>query len=218
MRKTSITPQQLDQFRQLGEARLKKMGITSEEFQLAVIAQGGVYQDKLEEIIREMIKFHQRSIEPHILARKTFDPEQFIGEGWTIDERIGKRSDGNLDAGQITRKDYSTSDVSYINGEERLQCIKITPDDIQLDGEDFLALYEEKDQLTLRWLYETKGFEWLSFWGIILRDPEGNRKVLYLYRDVGGSWVWRCLWVDIDDWYSSIPSAVLASPLAEAKA
>ncbi|MEK7639868.1 MAG: hypothetical protein AAB424_01890 [Patescibacteria group bacterium] len=146
----------------------------------------------------------------HILERKRFDPAKFMGKGWTIDERVGQRSGSNLDAGKIIRKDYLKAGESFINGEERLKRIKANPADIQYDEQDFLALYEEKGQKTLRWLYDTQGITSLSFWGIILRIPLGDRRVLYLYRGGHGSWYWVFFWLD-DDWYAGNPSAVLAS-------
>jgi hypothetical protein len=44
---------------------------------------------------------------------------------------------------------------------------------------------------------------------IILRDPNGNRYVLYLYWD-GGRWNWNYNWLD-NDWNADNPSAVLAT-------
>lgn len=147
----------------------------------------------------------------HILKRQPFDPVKFLGKDWTVDERVGSRTGGNLDAGQILRKDYLRKGESSINGEERLKRIKAAPADVQLDAEDFLALWQEEGHKTLNWLYETKSISWLSFWGTILRNPYGNRGVLYLCRRGDGSWSWSCSWVGRDFWSASPPSGVLAS-------
>jgi len=153
-----------------------------------------------------------------ILVRKRFDPTTFISEHWSIAEFLGRRRGGNLDARQIVQKTYLRDGESFTTGEERLRRIKATPDDIQLDGEDFLALYKEEGQLTLRWLYETQGIRRLSFWGTILRSPSGGRVVLYLYRSDDGSWNWSCRWVGNDHWSASYPAAVLVSLPAKASA
>jgi len=44
-----------------------------------------------------------------------------------------------------------------------------------------------------------------------LRNPNGNRNVLYLYRNDDGSWNWNYNWVDNDNWNASYPAAVLAT-------
>ncbi|MEK7570629.1 MAG: hypothetical protein AAB515_04315 [Patescibacteria group bacterium] len=156
----------------------------------------------------------QHAIEPHILERKPFDPNKHLGNVWSFVEQISKRSGGSLDAGKIVGKDYLQEGESTISGEERLKRIKATPADIQLDAEDFLALYEEKDQLTLRWLYESQGITWLSFWGTILGSTlsDGNVLcVLCLYHSGDGSWFWGYGRVGDLDWVVGGLSAVLAS-------
>ena len=45
----------------------------------------------------------------------------------------------------------------------------------------------------------------------LLQNPNGNRNVLYLYRQDDGSWNWNYNWVDNDNWNASNPSAVLAT-------
>jgi hypothetical protein len=207
----TITGGQIVKLTDVIAAALRKSGLPSEPSQHVIELQGPRIAEKVVEDVRTRVEAYQRSVEPHILQRKPFDPEKFLSKGWEIVERIGQRSGSNLDAGKIVRKDYLKKGESSINGEERLRRIKANPGDIQLDGEDFLALYEEEDQKTLRWLYETQGITWLSCWGIILRSPNGNRDVLCLYRDDGGSWDWDDRWVDGDDWRASYPAAVLAS-------
>lgn len=191
--------------------KLRKSGLPSEASQHIIEQHGEAIANRVVDDFRERLEAYQRANVPHILVRKRFDPVKFIGKGWTIDEQLSKRSGSNLDAGKIVRKDYLKNGESSINGEERCRRIKANPAEIQLDGEDFLALYEEKGQLTLRWLYETQGITWLSFWGIILQSPFGYRGVLCLFRRGGGSWCWHYRWVGNDNWDASNPSAVLAS-------
>lgn len=45
----------------------------------------------------------------------------------------------------------------------------------------------------------------------LLRNPNGNRNVLYLYRQDDGSWNWNYNWVDNDNWNAGYPAAVLAT-------
>ncbi|MDP2683813.1 MAG: hypothetical protein Q8P20_02040 [bacterium] len=147
----------------------------------------------------------------YVLKRLPFDPVKFIGNNWSIDEQVGKRSGDSLDAGNIIGKAYLNEGETSINGEERLRRIKANPDDVQLDAEDFLALWQEKGRKTLNMLYEIKGISWLSFWGTILRLPDGDRIVLYLYRYDDGSWYWYYYLVGLDGWNARYPSGVLAS-------
>jgi hypothetical protein len=41
----------------------------------------------------------------------------------------------------------------------------------------------------------------------ILRNPNGNRNILYLYRNDDGKWNWNYNWLD-NDWNSDNPSAL----------
>lgn len=126
----------------------------------------------------------------HVLKRQPFNPEKFLGKGWRIDEQIGQRTGDSLDAEKIIGKTYLNEGESSLNGEERLRRIKATPADVHLDAEDFFALWQEKGHTTLKWLYDTKGITFLSFWATILRSPGGDRSVLCLYRGEDGSWDW----------------------------
>jgi len=207
----TITGGQIVKLTDVIAAALRKSGLPSDASQQVIESQGAEIAGKVVEDVRTRVEAYQCSVEPHILQRKPFDPEKFIGKGWKVDEQVGKRTGGNLGAGQIIRKDYLKSGESYINGEERLKRIKATPEDIQLDGDDFLALWQEEGHKALNWLYKTKAITWLSFWGIILRSPGGHRSVLYLCRLEDGSWRWGYDWVDDDVWYAGHPAAVLAS-------
>lgn len=208
---TPITRGQVDRLYDRFVVGLCKSGLPSEPTQYVLENEGNELVDEFVDATRRRVESRIRATEPHILKRQPFDPAKFIGKGWTIDEQVCRRTEDNLDAGEIVRKDYLKSGEASINGEERLRRIKAAPGDVQLNGEDFLALYEEKGQLTLWWLYETKGITWLSFWGIILRHPVSRRFVLYLYRKDDGSWGWGCGWVDGGEWSARIPSAALAS-------
>jgi len=210
----TITGGQIVKLTDVIAAKLRKSGLPSDASQQVIELQGAKIAEKVVEDFRTRVEAYQRATEPHILKRQPFDPVKFIGKGWTIDEQVGERTGDNLDAGKIVRKDYLKSGESSVNGEERLKRIKAAPGDVQLDADDFLALYEEKGQLTLRWFYETKSITWLSFWGTILRRPDGGRYVLCLCRGGGGSWHWYYRWVDSARWDACDPAGVLASPPA----
>ncbi|MFA6391529.1 MAG: hypothetical protein WCW66_02070 [Patescibacteria group bacterium] len=145
----------------------------------------------------------------HLLKRLPFNPEQFLGKGWKIDEQVGRRTGDNLDAGRIVGKDYLRRWEYNISGEQCLRRIK-AKSDVQLDADDFLALWQENGHVTLKWLYGTKGITFLSFWGTILRYPFGDRFVLCLDRFGNGSWNCDYYWVDCGSWGTSRPSSVLA--------
>lgn len=192
-------------------ARLRKSGLDHGASQYVLEHEGSAIADDIVADFRRRVEARLRAIEPHILKRQPFNPAQFLGKGWSVDEQVGTRTGDNLDAGQIVRKDYLRMSESSINGEERLKRIKNAPEDVQLDAEDFLALWQEEGHATLNWLYGTRGITWLSFWGTILRSPGGDRDVLYLYRRDGGSWRWGCRWVGFGYWDAVSPAGVLAS-------
>ncbi|MFA6042960.1 MAG: hypothetical protein WCV85_00475 [Patescibacteria group bacterium] len=146
-------------------------------------------------------------IELDVLSRRPFDPVQFLGNNWRIVDRIGKRGGDSLRASDIVSKVYLHEGETSINGGELPNRIKANPDDVQLDAEDFLALWQENGHKMLNTLYETKGITWLSFWGTILKSM-GRRYVLYLGRHDYGSWFWSFAFIDADDWDADHPAGV----------
>ncbi|MDP2683814.1 MAG: hypothetical protein Q8P20_02045 [bacterium] len=50
----------------------------------------------------------------------------------------------------------------------------------------------------------------ISYNGMVC-NPDGNRNVLYLYRNDDGSWNWNYNLVDNDNWNANNPSGVLAT-------
>jgi len=167
-------------------------GVTLEEFQAAIIMRGGELQRQFQQVLRDKVAAYRRVTEPHILARKPFDPEKFLGKGWKIVERVGQRSGSNLDVEKIVWKDYLKKGESHSTHEERLWRIKANPKDTPLDEQDFLALYAEEGQLNLRWLYDTKGIIRFSFCGFVLQTPNGSECALCLGRHDDSSWGWFC--------------------------
>lgn len=207
----TITKGQCGKLMDVGVDALVKSGLPSEPTQYVLENEGGEIADVFITEITRRVDARIRATESHILERQEFDPVKFLGKGWSIDEQLGRRTGNNLDASQIINKDYLKESESYTTGEERLKHIKANSSDIQLDAKDFMTLWNEKGHATLKWLYDTRGITFLSFWDTILRDPDGYRYVLCLCRFEDGSWRWNYYWVDDDYWDASFPSGVLAS-------
>lgn len=167
--------------------------------------------------------------EPRILkiGKQTFDPAKFIGDGWSVwrgpadgnglegEEDIDKRSLAIFELG-ISKVLFETilkSKESSITGEKKLQRIK-KAGHVRLGANVFLALWEDyqknKENSVLEFLYRSRKVTYLDFFGTILRNPNGNRNVLYLCRGCAGKWSWLCSWLD-NDWDTDDLSALLAS-------
>ncbi|PIT90255.1 MAG: hypothetical protein COU22_03215 [Candidatus Komeilibacteria bacterium CG10_big_fil_rev_8_21_14_0_10_41_13] len=206
----NITVGQAGKFSDVLIAALSKSRLPSKETQDVLEKKGKEIANECVAIIRCHVEEHIRATEPYILKRQEFDPVEFIGKNWSIDEQLGQRTGDNLDAGKIINKDYLKKNEFYTEGKEWLKRIKKVPKDVQLDANDFLALWQEKGHETLNWLYETKGIIWLSFCGTILRNQLGNRGVLDLYRGGEGSWHWSFSWLGFY-WRVDRPAGLLAS-------
>ncbi|MFA6042084.1 MAG: hypothetical protein WCV85_02115 [Patescibacteria group bacterium] len=213
MTTSKMTDGQINRVVEIFRAKLVKhaSNLPSDAVQ-AALGDASLGQD-LFDVFQRHVEVHLIDTQPHLLQRKPFNPKKFIGAGWKVIEVLQPRNDGILDASQIVTKDYLKKGESSINGEERLRRIKASPADVklQLDAADCQALYEEKGQVTLRWLDETKGIKFLSGWNTILQSPRGNRCVLYLVRRVDGSWRWSDGWVGGGNWDADRPAGLLAS-------
>lgn len=205
-----ITAGQAGKFADVVIARLQKSELPHEPTQYVLENEAVEIAEIVEAEVRRRVDARIRATEPHILERQEFDPVKFLGKDWNIDEQLGRRTGNNLDAGQIIGKDYLKEDESYTAGEERLKRIKAAPDDIQLDVKDFMALWSEEGHATLKWLYDTKGIIFLSFWDTILQDPDGDRYVLCLCRRGDGFWSWSFDWLG-GRWSAGLPASLPAS-------
>ncbi len=153
-------------------------------------------------------------IKPAILKidrSKPFDPAISIGTGWTIwrgpkngnglegDEEQDGRSLAitELDPTRlISQTGFKKTETSLV-GEVRLA--RLTLRAIQADAKIAETLLSEKDQITLKWLEKTLDVAWIEFLGTILRNPDGNRYSLYLYRSPdGSSWLSFYRWLGYD--------------------
>jgi hypothetical protein len=165
---------------------------------------------------------------------KAFKPSEFIGENWSVWKGpidgdgllVGGEEDKDVREDDINEIDWGKKveivnflrdKESYITGEENLLRQKQIGK-IRLGGRAFLSIwgdYQAKkaegksEESVLENLRLTKGVKFISFFGLILRAPDGKRCVLYLCWN-GGEWFWDCDWLD-GTWYAGNFSAVLAS-------
>lgn len=124
-----------------------------------------------------------------------------------VDPRAGLVT--TFDASKVRLLTGLVGDETSVTGEEKLTRLRARPD-IRIDAQTLWALYTEKGQVTLRWLHEVHGVTWMEALGTVLRNPRGARYSLFLYREGGGGWVWRCLWL-VSGRYASFPALGLAS-------
>lgn len=160
------------------------------------------------------------------VATVPFDPAKFIDESWAFWK--GPK-DGNGLEGEEER-DKASASLAEVNFDKMdfLTCLKKGESSITGEGKFirlkklgrilfganvFAGLWQDyqscknKAESVLEKLYQQRGITYIDFFGDILRDPNGRRDVLYLYRDDGGQWRWRCFWLD-DVWSCNNFSAV----------
>lgn len=142
---------------------------------------------------------------------KPFNPADFIGSGWMIDEPQDERSLA-LDEMDLIKVRFETmlkSGEPYITGEEKLKRLKAAGH-VRLDAKIFQTLWENQSLIPESWKEKIDGnTRYIFFDGTVLRSPGGRRCVLYLcWYD--GRWRWCYSWLD-NSWSVSSPSAVLAS-------
>ena len=154
---------------------------------------------------------------------RTFDPAKFIGSGSTIwrgpangtglkgeedqDQRALALTEINLNA--VTFDNCLEEGENVVKGEVKLTRLKAKPV-IRLDAAVFQTLWENKVLIPESWKEKVNGnTRFIYFDGTILRNPNGDRFVLYLYFE-DGEWDWHYCWLGFD-WFSYNPSAVLAS-------
>ena len=155
-----------------------------------------------------------------------FNPTEFIGAGWTVwkgpADGDGLKGEEDLDKRSLalTEIDLATAifesglkkGESSINGEEKLKRLQASAN-TQFGGNVFLALWQDyqqnKENSCLEWLWRNRKISWMSFFGLVLRDPNGDRGVLCLYR-VDDEWYWSYAWLG-NFWSAGRLSAGLAS-------
>ena len=105
-----------------------------------------------------------------------FDPVKFLGQGWTIEEEDERSLVlTQLDLTEVRLEQMLKKGETSIKGEEKLRRLKEVGH-IRLDAKIFQALWENQAFIPESWKGRAVYFD-----GTILRNPDGNRCVLYLY-------------------------------------
>ena len=160
----------------------------------------GVIDGKLE--VREP----ERSSVVSIDGTQPFDPEAFLGSGWSIEGQDERALElGVLDFNQIELTSTLGDGERLVNGEERLERLK-RDGRIRLDAKAFQTIWENRDEIAIPEGWKEPFF--VSFDGTILRSPGGCRYVLYLHW-IDGRWYWRAYWLGLD-FLADCRAAVLA--------
>lgn len=164
--------------------------------------------------------------EPRILQvdrTRPFDPEGFIGKGWSIwkgpADGNGLEGDEEQDARSLALREIDLSQIRLVTGlegeekslrgEDRLGRLN-GAGHIRLDLKVFEAFWRNPHLIPKLFNEKTGGNVTLVFFeGTVLRSPIGSRYTLYLYWD-GKQWGWRCGWLGRGR-FVDYPSAVLAS-------
>ena len=154
---------------------------------------------------------------------RSFNPVTFFGNDWTI-WRGAKESDGLTGEEAQDATSLALAEIDFakalftvclkegettITGEEKL-VRHIAAKHVRLDARVGQCLFEEKGQATLEWLYQNFGITWFELPGTVLRNSDGDRCFLYLFRSGDGRWGWDCCWLDYVRRAGGL-SAVLAS-------
>ncbi len=139
-----------------------------------------------------------------------FDLVKFLGKEWTIEEEDEHAlALTQVDISRIQLKNMLKKGENRIKGEEKLKRLK-EADYIRLDTKVFQVLWEKQTLIPESWKKKTNGnTTFIFFDGTVLRNPLGNRYVLFLCWN-GGEWYWSYYWLELD-WPVFDPSAVLAS-------
>ena len=126
------------------------------------------------------------------------------------------RREDNLSAIDWERVFWDThlkkGDGGLIGGEEKFRRAVVDTGKIQLGGKSFRSLWEDykaRGEDSVLDKLRRQGVKCIYFFGLVLRDPDGFRRVLYLFSD-GSEWHWSFLWLGLQ-WGADDPSASLAS-------
>lgn len=146
-----------------------------------------------------------------IIQAVPFDPVKFLGDGWAIEPDLDVQSLAltEVNLSKVRLETSLKTKKTFITGEEKIKREKKRKF-IRLDARFFMALLIDQTKIPEVWKEKTNGHTtYICFTGTPLRNPDGNRFVLYLYWS-GGQWNWDCSWLDFE-FGDSGPSAVLAS-------
>lgn len=174
-------------------------------------------------------KFHLNVGDPKTLLTKLFDPTSFIGKGWATwkgsADGDGLSGEEDIDSRSLALTEIELAKFIFetclkkgetsISGEEKLRHLKEEkPEIIRFAGNVFLGLWLDyqanKENSVLEWFHRNFGITFMDFPGQVLRYPDGDRSILFLYRHDDGEWHWDYLWLAYP-WFAGGPSAGCAS-------
>lgn len=186
--------------------------VDSDIFQTSVIEDPIEAGKQLTAFLKDRAKMLIGEIKSIVIDRsKRFNPAEFIGAGWTIEEE-DERSLAltELDITSVRLEHMLKSGEEWVKGEDKLTRLK-DAGYVRLDAGIFLTLWQNQHLIPTSWKELTNGnTTFIYFDGTILRDSDGRRCVLCLcWR--GGQWDWVVRWLDYR-WRARRPSAVLARP------
>ncbi|MDP3900455.1 MAG: hypothetical protein Q8Q23_05230 [bacterium] len=162
------------------------------------------------------------------IITKPFNPAEFLGEGWTVwkgpadgdglsgEEDIDPRSLAlvKIEVSQFLFETCLQASAGSITGEEKLHRLKAKSDFVRFGANVFLGLWTDyqanKKNSVLERLYKERKVTYLDFPGTVLRNPDGIRRVPYLFRRGVGQWGWDCFWLG-DGWGAASLSVGCAS-------
>ena len=167
-------------------------------------------------------------LNPKSILTKPFNPAEFLGNGWTTwkgpADGDGLAGEEDIDSRSLALSEIEIAKFVFetclkageksIKGEEKLRRLKEKPDFIRFGGNVFFGLWLDyqanKENSILEWFYRNLKISFMDFPGQVLRDPDGDRLALDLYRSDGGEWHWLYYWLG-RDWHADHPSAGCAS-------
>ncbi|MBI5037669.1 MAG: hypothetical protein HZC01_03135 [Candidatus Kerfeldbacteria bacterium] len=188
----TITDDQILQLTKRIITQLRKSGLPSVESQGVIEAQG-------RDLVRQFV--HNFSTHVHIkvnaslptdLRREVFDLSDVFGNDVTIDGRPINNCFGGAPGARIffgKKNEYGPP----MDEQEYLSLLRKKPVRARLNFKDFLMLYEEEGQKTLRWMNEKRGKTSISFDDVIMCDSKGTHYNLSLDMEEDDSWDWSTL-------------------------
>lgn len=139
-----------------------------------------------------------------------FDPEAFIGDGWTIKEQDERAlALDQIDLNEVLFETALEKKEAFIKIENKLKRLK-TMDCIRLDAGILKTLWENQYLIPSKWKDKTDGKDtYIFFDGTVLKDPKGEPCILYLEWE-NSRWAWSYHWFEFKLDVSDL-SAVLAT-------
>ena len=149
---------------------------------------------------------------------KPFNPATFIGAGWSVwrgpANGNGLKGEEERDPRSAVLTELDLNQVQLVTclikrggreiaGEECIKRLRTDDDDlVRLDENAFKAFWDNWGQF-LVWFKRLNGniqfnIQFISFDGVVLRDPFGDRYTLCLYFNNDGSMGWDCGWLGGD--------------------